>query len=65
MFEFLTKNIFMQDQQKDTNAKKLTAKKSETLRASHREWKIARRKRQCKDFSTMLYWESVTSCVAL
>lgn len=55
----------MQDQQKDTNAKKLTAKKSETLRASHREWKIARRKRQCKDFSTMLYWESVTSCVAL
>ena len=60
----------MQDQQKDATAQKLTAqkltaKKSETLRASHREWKNARSKRQCQDFSSMVYWEKVTSCAAL
>lgn len=50
----------MQDQQKDANAKN-----SETLRAAHREWKTARRKRECQDYSYMFYWESVTSCSAL
>jgi hypothetical protein len=55
----------MQNQQKIATAKKLTAKKSETLRASHREWKAARNKRQCQDYTYMYYWEKATSCAAL
>lgn len=51
----------MQNLSKSSTSKQ----ESKNIRAAHREWKTARRKRQCKDYSEMLYWEQMTSCVAL
>lgn len=66
IFLFLTKTIYKMESGTKSSPDKLGAvAKDKRLEKAHTKWKAKRQKRRSIDYSSMSYWQKITTCTAL